>query len=289
MVEAAAAGTSGGRRQAPAAPAAHARAAGSRHRRVRRRAHWSAAGWRVVCAACCCIWLTASTACVRELTPSARSTAATWSLTVSTETFSSRAISLFGLPCSSSAEHVALARRQADRLQRIGVPSGSRESRAGVPTGRITSGTVSPSARRRVQPQHHRRHVQPAGHDHAQRVEEHVVGRALGHEAHRAQVDGADDVAGAVGGRHHHHRQRRVGGAKLGQHLEAVGVAERQVEQHQVEIGVLLQRGARLGGAARAEHGDIVAQPLDHRLQRRQDQRMVIDQQHLHLVVSRHA
>ena len=40
------------------------------------------------------IWLTARTACVRELTPSARSTAATWSLTVSTERSSSRAISL---------------------------------------------------------------------------------------------------------------------------------------------------------------------------------------------------
>src|SRR6185369_11281463 len=46
-------------------------------------------------------WLTARTACVRELTPSARSTAATWSLTVSTERSSSRAISLFDWPRSS--------------------------------------------------------------------------------------------------------------------------------------------------------------------------------------------
>src|SRR5262245_26352111 len=51
----------------------------------------------------CVIWLTASTACVRELTPSARSTAATWSLTVSTDNDSSRAISLLGMPLSSSA------------------------------------------------------------------------------------------------------------------------------------------------------------------------------------------
>src|SRR6201999_1604818 len=36
------------------------------------------------------VWLTASTASVRELTPSVRSTAATWSLTVSTERLSSR-------------------------------------------------------------------------------------------------------------------------------------------------------------------------------------------------------
>ena len=45
--------------------------------------------------------LTTSTAWVRELTPSARSTAATWSFTVSTDTFSSRAISLLGRPLSS--------------------------------------------------------------------------------------------------------------------------------------------------------------------------------------------
>ena len=46
------------------------------------------------------IWLTASTACVRDETPSARSTAATWSLTVSIEMCISRAMILFGMPCS---------------------------------------------------------------------------------------------------------------------------------------------------------------------------------------------
>src|SRR5690606_32493766 len=50
----------------------------------------------------CRIWLTAITAWVRELTPSARSTAATWSLTVSTDRPSSRAMSLLGCPLSSS-------------------------------------------------------------------------------------------------------------------------------------------------------------------------------------------
>ena len=48
------------------------------------------------------IWLTASTAWVRELTPSARSTAATWSFTVSTERLSSRAISLFDWPAAAA-------------------------------------------------------------------------------------------------------------------------------------------------------------------------------------------
>ena len=52
---------------------------------------------------CCFMRLTSSTAWVREPTPSARSTAATWSLTVSTERFNSRAISLLGRPLSSHA------------------------------------------------------------------------------------------------------------------------------------------------------------------------------------------
>ena len=44
--------------------------------------------------------LTASTACVRDVTLSAFNTAATWSFTVSTETCISRAISLLGRPCN---------------------------------------------------------------------------------------------------------------------------------------------------------------------------------------------
>ena len=65
----------------------------------------------------CDIWLTASTACVRELTPSARSTAATWSFTVSTDSDSSRAISLFGHALEQQRQHLGLARRQAERLE----------------------------------------------------------------------------------------------------------------------------------------------------------------------------
>ena len=64
---------------------------------VVRQVEKAASGWR------CTICPTASTAWVRELTPSAFSTAATWSLMVSTETPSSRAMILLGLPCSSRA------------------------------------------------------------------------------------------------------------------------------------------------------------------------------------------
>jgi hypothetical protein len=87
---------------------------------------------------------------------------------------------------------------------------------------------------------------------------------------------------GAVAGRDDDHRQRRVGGTELGEDVEAVGVAERQVEQHQVEVGLRLERVARGARAGGAHDGDVVAQALDDRLQRRQDQRVVVDQQHFH-------
>ena len=82
-----------------------------------------------------------------------------------------------------------------------------------------------------------------------QRLGQRLVAGALGHEAHRAEVDRADHVAAAVGRRDDDHRHRRLVVAQLDQQLEAVGVAEPQVEQHEVEVGVGASSASR---AARA-------------------------------------
>jgi len=111
------------------------------------------------------------------------------------------------------------------------------------------------------------------------------VRRALRHETHRTAVDGADDVAGAVAGRHHHHRHRRVGGAEFDQHVEAVSVAQGQIEQHQVEVAVGGEPGARCGSTGGPDDRGAATDGLDHGFERRKDQRMVIDQQHLHVVL----
>ena len=110
------------------------------------------------------IWLTASTAWVRELTPSARSTAATWSFTVSTERLSSRAISLFDWPRSSRPSTsvwrgVSLTEASASAQRCRGRPAGraSRRRRAADRGGGRRAGAVA----------RHRRHVDAARHHHA--------------------------------------------------------------------------------------------------------------------------
>ena len=93
---------------------------------------------------CCVIWLTASTAWVRELTSSARSTAATWSLTVSTDRLSSRAISLFGLPCSSRPS-TSVWRGVRPIVSSDGCCAARAACGAARARWRMTAGTVSPS------------------------------------------------------------------------------------------------------------------------------------------------
>ena len=75
---------------------------------------------------------------------------------------------------------------------------------------------------------------------------------------------------------------RRIGVAQLGQHLEAVGVAEAQVEQHEIEVRIGGERLARGARAGHADHGDVAADALDDVLQRREDQWVVVDQQDFH-------
>jgi hypothetical protein len=126
----------------------------------------------------CVIWLTASTACVRELTPSARSTAATWSLTVSTDRLSWRAISLLGRPCSSSDSTSAWrgVRPTSSMRRHLLVRSACAAAPSGASPRAHHAGTVSPSGRRARTPgPASRRHVHRTRHHHAQRFVQFAV------------------------------------------------------------------------------------------------------------------
>lgn len=190
-------------------------------------------------------------------------------------------------PLQQQCQHLGLARRQADRVERAHALVRCRFRVIAQRPHDLRLGVDLVAARHALQPEHRRRHVQAAGHHQPQRLGQRVVGRPLGHEAHRAEVERADDVARALGRRDDDHRHRRPGRAQFGQHLEAVDLAQRQVEQHEVEAVVVAQRLARGLGGGHTDHGDIVAQPLDHAFERGQDQRMVVDQQHLHRSVPR--
>ena len=111
---------------------------------------------------------------------SARSTAATWSLTVSTDTLSSRAISLLaGLPAAARGS-TSLCRRQTRRFQRQ-----RRLLVVGAGCWRA-HWAHHVDARCRLRPAARPGRASSAArteHHHSQRLEQLVVGLALGHEA----------------------------------------------------------------------------------------------------------
>ena len=61
-----------------------------------------------------------------------------------------------------------------------------------------------------------------------------------------------------------------------------IGIAKLQVEQDQIEVAALRQHRPALGGGLDGDRLDAMVDLQDDALHRRQDQRMVIDQQHFH-------
>ena len=230
------------------------------------------------------IWLTASTAWVRELTPSARSTAATWSLTVSTERFSSRAISLFGWPCSS---------RPSTSVWRGVRPKSASAGAAGKPLSASPErparaarrhGVAFGAGRRAPRVAHrHRRHVDAARHHHACSASNSVSLLArLGTKPIAPRIDRADHVGGcgrrprprrpaapdsrAQLGQQRRSRRRRRGAGRAGR-----GRSRRRLRAPRAPRARCRRRRRR-----RRRPGP------GSRSAARQDQRVVVDQQDLH-------
>jgi hypothetical protein len=106
-------------------------------------------------------------------------------------------------------------------------------------------------------------------------------GPLLGHEPHRAGLDGADRGRGvAVRGQHHHRRRVRLRGQQRGQ-IDAVHVAEVHVHDHR--IGPLLHhRGEHLVRVGDGGQGGEVRLGPEHGLQPFGKDLVVIDDEHLH-------
>jgi hypothetical protein len=180
---------------------------------------------------------------------------------------------LVRLAAQQEAEDVGLAGRQLELRERVGALGMAERLLGRAPIAR---------SRRRALAHRHRRHVDAALHDDAQRLAQRLVARALGDEAHRAEVDRADDVGAAVRRRDDDDRDLGPAVAQFDQEVEAVGVAEAQVEEAEVEVVVGSERVARGARAGDTDDRDVVAHPLDHVLQCAQDQRVVVDQQDSH-------
>ena len=86
--------------------------------------------------------------------------------------------------------------------------------------------------------------VDAAGKHEPQRLQHDGVGRALRDVAHRAHVERAEHVNVALGGRQHHDRNGRMRGAEVGEELEPVGAGQREVEEQQGRIGMLVDQPA---------------------------------------------
>ena len=60
--------------------------------------------------------------------------------------------------------------------------------------------------------------------------------------AERADIERLGHVTAVIRGRHHHHCDRRIALAQLREQGEPVPVGQRQVEQYQIEVGMLLNQ-----------------------------------------------
>jgi hypothetical protein len=132
-----------------------------------------------------------------------------------------------------------------------------------------------------------RRHEDAAAHHDAQRFEQDLVARPLGHEAHGAEIDGAHHVGLPIGRRDDDDRRRRVRFPQLAQQREAVaavvlGAAEAQVEQDEIDGRVRSERRARGIGVRHAADLHLAPHAFDDARERRQDQRVVVDEENVH-------
>ena len=130
-----------------------------------------------------------------------------------------------------------------------------------------------------------RRQIDAPGHDHLQRLQQGVVARALADEAHRAEVDRPHHVRPAVGRRQDDDRNRREGSAKFGEKSESIVIAQLEIEQGEVEVGLGGQSLACKERARRACDADILRKTSHDNFQSRENQGMIIDQQHVHLLL----
>ena len=189
-------------------------------------------------------------------------------------------MSLFDCPCSSSSS-TSVCRgvkpSAAAELRGLAGIEGRTGFGPNAPTMVVLSGDAV-----QLRTKRHRRDVDPAGHHHAQRLEQDLVARPLRNESHRAEVDRARNVVVRVGGGNDDDRERGIRGSQLFEQLEAAAVAKLEIEQHDVVAGVL---GQELAGAPRsldADDSDVVTETLDDDLEPGENQRVIVDQQCFH-------
>lgn len=103
-----------------------------------------------------------------------------------------------------------------------------------------------------------------------------------GYEAHRAHVDGAHDVVAEVGRRDDDDWQSGITASQLREQVEAVFVAELDIEEREIEIGPRSERITRGLRAGHRDDLDMFGELLHDRSHGVKDQGVVADHAHVH-------
>src|SRR5689334_21620545 len=64
--------------------------------------------------------------------------------------------------------------------------------------------------------------------------------------------------------------------------IKAVVVGKTEIDKDELEVRMLHRDAQRIRYVLRAEYGHVIAQALQHVLERLQDERMIVDDKHLH-------
>ena len=170
-------------------------------------------------------------ASVRVCTRSALRIALTWTLTVPSDSVRSRQINLLGLPWTKSFEHVGLSRREA---QGAGLDV---DAVGGRHVGRV-GGQIDAAVE----------HI-------SNRIEELFGIRALRDESLRAGAERRQHRRPIVRRGEHGDGHARIVELEIGEKIEPSRAGQREVEQHQRDVRLVVEHFHGLGGIAGGQHG----------------------------------
>jgi hypothetical protein len=135
---------------------------------------------------------------------------------------------------------------------------------------------------RRIRRQRHRRDVEGAAQDGGERLAQHARFGRLRNEAGGTRIDRRQHDLGPLVGREHDGARRRRSVSYRLQRGQPGAVGQREVEQHEVDIGLGGQQCTRHLQPTGVAKVDVGVMQRDQQGERVAHQRMVVDEQALH-------
>ena len=116
-----------------------------------------------------------------------------------------------------------------------------------------------------------------AGEHQLQSAEHDGTPRGFRNEAERAEVECPPHAVAVLARRKNDDRYGWIALLQVGEHVEAVAVRQIQVEQNQLEVGMLLDELHRLAAIRSFQNGSIALPFPENALQRLANQHMIIN------------